>query len=142
MRYVILKSNISYREIKSRQEYLYDIFKVYTIPFYSKDSLELKSMLESTYDVLFVCGHNNQVLDYLEKNIPVESNVVLITCYIGPIRQLKLRDKNIFYTSKITDIISGEEYGFNYDVTYEEINFYNCKKVLLEEKLSECFERI
>ena len=65
MRYVILKNEVDIKEICSRQEYLYDVIKVYTIPLYKNGIVELKSFPENVFDVLFIFGHNNQVFSYL-----------------------------------------------------------------------------
>ena len=142
MRYVIIKNNVGMNEIRSRQSFLYDIFKVYTIPYFYGDYVEMKSIMSTTYDVVFVFGHNNLVFDYLCNNMADESNIVLLTCYSDSITAYRCDNKTIFHTSKITDLLSGIEYGFNHDITDEEINLYNCKKITLDDKLNECFERV
>lgn len=142
MRYVILKSKVDIKEICSRQEYLYDVFKVYTIPLYKNGVVELKSFPENIFDVLFIFGHNNQVYSYLNMNKPNEENIVLITCYTGPITKFNMSDKRIFYTNNITYKLDGKKYGFDYEITDAELNLYNCKNDSLEEKLESCFERV
>ena len=142
MRYVILKSKVEIKEICSRQEYLYDVFKVYTIPLYKNGVVELKSFPENVFDVLFIFGHNNQVYSYLNANKPTEKNIVLITCYTGPITKFNMSDKKIFYTNNITYKLDGKKYGFEYEITDSELNLYNCKNDSLEEKLENCFERV
>lgn len=142
MRYVILRNKVNIKEICSRQEYLYDIFKVYTIPLYKNGIVELKSFPENVFDVLFIFGHNNQVFSYLNTNKPNEKNIVLITCYTGPITKFNMSDKKIFYTNNITYKLDGKKYGFEFEITNAELNLYNCKKDSLEEKLESCFERV
>lgn len=142
MRYVILKNKVDIEEICSRQEYLYDVFKVYTIPLYKNGIVELKSFPENLFDVLFIFGHNNQVFSYLNTNEPSEENIVLITCYTGPITKFNMSDKKIFYTNNITYKLDGKKYGFEYEITDAELNLYNCKNDSLEEKLESCFERV
>ncbi|MGM9849366.1 MAG: hypothetical protein ACI31V_00530 [Bacilli bacterium] len=142
MRYVILKNKVDIEEICSRQEYLYDVFKVYTIPLYKNGIVELKSFPENVFNVLFVFGHNNQVFSYLNTNEPSEENIVLITCYTGSITKFNMSDKKIFYTNNITYKLDGKKYGFEYEITDAELNLYNCKNDSLEEKLESCFERV
>ena len=142
MRYVILKNKVDIEEICFRQEYLYDVFKVYTIPLYKNGIVELKSFPENLFDVLFIFGHNNQVFSYLNTNEPSEENIVLITCYTGPITKFNMSDKKIFYTNNITYKLDGKKYGFEYEITDAELNLYNCKNDSLEEKLESCFERV
>ena len=91
---------------------------------------------------VFIFGHNNQIYSYLNKNIPIEKNIVLVTCYIGLITKIKMPNKKIFYTNRITDKLDGVKYGFNHEITDAELNFYNCKKDSLDEKLEFCFERV
>ncbi len=142
MRYVILKNKVDIEEICSRQEYLYDVFKVYTIPLYKNGIVELKSFPENVFNVLFIFGHNNQVFSYLNTNEPSEENIVLITCYTGSITKFNMSDKKIFYTNNITYKLDGKKYGFEYEITDAELNLYNCKNDSLEEKLESCFERV
>lgn len=142
MRYVILKNNVRSKEIKSRQEYLYDIFKVYTIPFFHDGIVELISVPKDEIDVLFVFGHNISVYTYLNNCIPHEDNIILITCYCGKVTTIKLDDKKMFYTEKITDRLDGTSYGFDFEITDAELNLYNCKSNLLGDKIEKCFKLI
>lgn len=142
MRYAILKNKVDIKEIHSRQEYLYDVFKVYTIPFSYNGIVELKSFPENAFDVLFIFGHNDQVFSYLNTNIVNEENIVLITCYTGSITKFNISNKKIFYTNNITYKLDGKKYGFEYEITDAELNLYNCKKDSLEEKLKTCFKMV
>ena len=142
MRYIILKGNVSPEEIKARQEYLYDIFKIYTLPFYRKNYVELKSLPEYYGNVIFVNGHNNRVYQFLLNETPNEYNIVLITCYCGSVRKTNFKDKAMFFTDTITDRLNGEEYGFNFEITNSEINLYNCPYSSVEDKIKYSFERI
>lgn len=142
MRYVILKSNISLKEKKARQEYLYDIFKIYFMPFCYKTHSELKSIPFNFGDTIFIYGHNEQVYRYLLNNKIKETNIVLITCYFGRLTKIRLENKNMFYTEEITDRFNGEEYGFDFEITNSEINLYNCPYSSIEDKIKYSFKRI
>lgn len=142
MRYIILKDNISLEEIRSRQEYLNDVFKVYTIPFYHKNYVELKSIPEYYGNTIFINGHNNRVYHFLLNQTPKEYNFVLITCYFGVVKKLNFKDKAVFFTDIITDRLNGKEYGFDFEITDSEINLYNCPYSSVEDKIRYSFERI
>ena len=64
MRYILLSKKITFEEIRSRQEYLYDVFKIYMIPFYFDNYIELRSIPENYGNVVFINGHNNQVYSF------------------------------------------------------------------------------
>lgn len=142
MKYIILKNNASIEEIKSRQDYIKDIFCVYTIPFYYDDYIELKSIPESFGDIIFLNGHNNQVYDFLVNKKPKEKNIIMITCYFGMIKNLKFHNKKMFCTNTITFKFSGKEYGFDFEITNSELNLYNCPYKSLEDKINYSFERV
>ena len=141
MRYLILKDDISQKELKSRQEYLYDVFKLYTIPYFNSKYVELKSLPDNN-DIIFIKGHNFQVYNFLKKVNIKEKIVILITCYTGIVTSIKLKNKSMFYTDEITDCLNGKDYGFDYEITNSEINLYNCKYQSIEDKINYSFERI
>lgn len=142
MRYIVFKEKISINEIRSRKEFLYNIFNVYTIPFVYENYIEFRSIPESFGDIIFVNGHNNEVFNWLIKNFPSESVVVIIACYQGLIKILKFPSKEMYSTSFITYKIKGKDYGFDFDVTDEELNLYNCPHTSIKEKVKYSFERI
>ena len=142
MRYIILKNNITSQEIRSRQEYLYDIFKIYTIPIFYKNYVELKSIPETQENVIFIRGHNYEVYNFLKNYKPKEKYIVLITCYIGFVTKIRFKNKEMFYTKQITNRLNGNEYGFNFEITNSEIDLYNCPYKSLIEKIEYAFERI
>ena len=142
MRYIILKNKVSDSEIVSRQEYLFDVFKIYTIPYFVNGTTVLKSIPEKECDIVFVNGHNDQVFFYLCKNIPAEKNIILITCYIGLITTVQIKNKNIYFTDTITEKIDGPQYGFNFEIAKAELNLYNCNKYSIYDKINFSFERV
>ena len=142
MRYILLRKKISFEEIKSRQEYLYDVFKVYTIPFYFDNYIELRSIPENYGNVVFINGHNNQVYSFLINEEPKEHDIVMITCYQGLVKKIKFSDKDMFFTDTITDKLNGKEYGFDFEITNSELNLYNCSYNSIKDKINYSFERI
>lgn len=142
MRYILLRKKLSFKEIKSRQEYLYDVFKIYTIPFYFDNYVELRSMPENYGNVVFINGHNNQVYDYLMKQEPKEHDIVMITCYQGLVKKIKFPNKDMFFTDATTEKLNGREYGFDFEITNSELNLYNCPYTSVKKKINYSFERI
>lgn len=143
MRYIVLKENIDILEIKSRQEYLMDTFNLYTIPFTTNNYLELRSIPSNVLDVIFIYGHNNRVYDFLKNKAPYEKYIVLITCYIGDIKNIKLKNKKVYISNKdLTTKFDGKEYGFYHEITEAELNLYNSNLESLEERIKSNFERL
>lgn len=145
MRYLILDNKINNSVISSKQQYLYDVFKIYMVPFKISDEIiELRSMPLSEYDVLFIQGHNYKVNDYVKtfQDKINEKNIVLVSCYFGNITKLRLKDKNLFHERKKVIVYDGNRFGFNYDITDSELNLYKCKYESLDDKLNQCFERV
>lgn len=142
MRYVLLRKKVFVEEIKSRQEYLYDIFKIYTIPFYFDNYVELRSIPENFGNIIFINGHNGQVCSYLMSKKIGENIVVMITCYRGLIQAINFNNKKMFFTDTTTDKLNGKEYGFNFEITNSELNLYNCPYTSLNDKIEYSFERI
>ncbi|CDE95851.1 putative uncharacterized protein [Clostridium sp. CAG:914] len=142
MKYVLLRKKVFAEEIKSRQEYLYDIFKVYTIPFYFDNYVELRSIPENFGNIIFINGHNGQVHSYLMSKKIEENVIVMITCYQGLVQTVNLNNKKMFFTDITTDKLNGKEYGFNFEITNSELNLYNCPYTSLNDKIEYSFERI
>ena len=142
MKYIMLTCNLDNKELRSRQEYLYDVFKLFTIPFKVNGVVELKTFPFKKTDLLFMYGHNIQVNDYLKNHTVIEKNIVLITCYIGSITNLKLRGKNLYYSDVITNKLDGKRYGFDFDITNSELNLYNSKEKSIYKRIQNSFERI
>lgn len=139
MRYILLNQKISNDEIISRKEYIYDVFKVYTIPFRRKEILELRSIPENSHDIVFIHGHNNDVFWYLAKCLPYEKNIGLITCFIGWITRVNIPNKQLFFTDRITNKYDGRKYGFNFNITEAELNLYNSKEKSVYNKMVNSF---
>jgi len=142
MRYILLRKKLTFEEIRSRQEYLYDVFKIYTIPFYFDNYIELKSIPENYGNVVFINGHNNQVFNFLINEELKEHDIVMITCYQGLVKRIKFPNKDMFYTDTTTYKLNGKEYGFAFEITNSELNLYNCPYTLIQDKIKYSFERV
>ena len=129
MRYIILKNNVDIEEIKSRQEYLYDVFKVYTIPFLNNGIVELKSIPGNVYDMVFIFGHNNYLKLKTDNNTYYSSGkkVEKLKKYLDQLFVLYEDEK--FYKFEIVDNIDDKEESEIIDIEdsdkYIKITFNN-----------------
>ena len=108
MRYLVSKKKEE--SIKGRQQYIFDVFNLYTIRKESDESnfIELDSFPLDDNDFLFIIGHDNEVL--------------------SKIRKINNSNKNIFIPK--TDIITfykGDKWNFLFDITDIELDIYNSK---------------
>lgn len=85
-------------------------------------------------NILFITGHNYMVKDYLIKNINriTESIIVAITCNRNfDINFLTKKGKTIYFPrqnkNNFVELINGNSYGFDFNLTESEILFYNSK---------------
>lgn len=125
---------------KARMEYLFDIFKIYTLSKEDENFIILEGFPFAFVDVLFIIGHDKLVYEYLEKNFDsiLESNIVVITCNPVLFKIFKGRGKAIFVSKNkngLTRIYDGKKWGFEFDITDSEIDFYNSKDDDIMEKL-------
>lgn len=131
MRYLVSKTEA--KSIKSRKEYIYDIFHIYTL---QKDENEkfvsLYGFPFNHVDIFFIIGHDNEVYNYLKENITSinESIIVAVTCHAEWLKKFLESGKKIFVPKSnqaIVEKYDGSKWGFNFDITDSEINFYKNK---------------
>lgn len=150
MRYIICKNDISSREVSARMEYIYGLFHIYTL----KDNINscentivLKSIPNNQPDILMLVGHDPITNNYIIQNIDSisEKNIIIISCNTKKIRQLSnIKNKNIYVPNNPSKInyYNGKEFGFQFDITDEEIMLYRNKNENLDNMLKNTFERI
>lgn len=131
MKYML--QNVFHNELTARQKYIYQALSIWTIiSSNSPDWIHLTSVPSTCLDILFIVGHNNFVKRYLETSSVSEKMIVAITCN-GSINFSKLRlpGKTIYLPhqneNNYVDLINGKLYGFDFDLTESEIQFYNSK---------------
>lgn len=146
MRYLIAETQAY--EISGRQEYLYDIFHLFFIKQNVIDGfITLTPFGVTEPSILFLVGHYDQIDKYLAHNINriEEKTIVLITCYVN---RLKIHKKNksnwfaSFSKNEISYCYAGNNYGFRFDITESELNFYNSKKMNILERIKENFREL
>ena len=146
MRYLLQKS--FEHEQLSRKSFLYDSLKLWFFTTSDPDEhfLRFESMPNTCYsDVLMIIGHNYQVKEYLTSHDFTETLVVAITCDGGcNYKKLRLPGKNLFIpyqnNDNLVDLLSGKEFGLDFDVTESELQFYNSPKTWsLEKRIKQSF---
>lgn len=135
MRYLIPKTQSN--EIHGRQEYLYDVFHLFFHPHeLSLDYIQLIPVGCIGPDCLFIIGHNDQVYNYISKNIDEihEPMIIATTCFAKSL--IKFCNIKKIYVPKTRDDIcnirSGEPFGFDFDITDAELLLYNSTGALID----------
>lgn len=125
---------------KSRMEYLFDVFKIYTLSKEDEDFIILEGFPFKFIDVFFIIGHEKLVYEYLKKNFNSieEKNMVIITCYPKMFKEFKGKGKNIFVSKNDNDITrtyEGNKWGFEFDISDSELDLYNSRNGNIMDKL-------
>lgn len=135
MRYMVHESQR--HEIPGRQIYLYDVFRLVFLPRKQEmNYIPLSPVGHVDLNILFITGHVNQVYSYINQYIDYipEDIIVATTCF--PQRLSKYKRKKTLYvpntTSNLCFIHSGEPYGFSFDITDAELDFYNASGSIME----------
>lgn len=149
MKYIVTKRYVSNAEIEARMKYIYDLFHIYTLVDTvnsDKDITILTTIPENAVDLFMIVGHDRRTDEYLRanyKNIK-EKNIVIIACNTSRFSSLKLlKNKNVFIPKNggIIDFYDGINYGFNFNITDEEIILYRNKNQDIEIMLGNTFQR-
>lgn len=144
MRYLINKAQ--YSELKGRQIYLYDIFKLYFITGQLEGSyIPLIPVGTKGPDVLFIIGHTNWVIEYLSTYIEqISEHYIVITSCMGYSFKKFARTKEIYVPDinrNFCPILNGKAYGFEFDITDVELNFYNASGSI-EERIRSAYHHL
>lgn len=135
MRYLIHETQA--QEICGRQDYLYDIFHLYFLPKMKENGfIPLVPLGYENLNILFITGHMNQVNSYMDRYIETvpEEIIVVTTCFASRLLYYK-RAKTIFVPKGDSDfcyIRKGIPYGFSFDITDAELDFYNATGSIME----------
>lgn len=121
-------------ELISRQKFFYETLHLWLVVSSQMSEkrkyIQLKSIPTNCLDVIFIVGHNSFVEDYLNNNTINEERIVVITCDKDiNLSSKKIPTKTIYLSHQneadFTELIKGDCYGFDYDLTESEILFYN-----------------
>ena len=118
----------------------------YTANDTDQNFLEFVSMPSTYYsEYLMIVGHNRIVQKYLTSHDFPETSVVAITCDGAcNYKKLHLPGKKLYIPfqnkNNLVDLLSGRDYGFDFDITESEINFYNAPAMMaFEKRIEESF---
>jgi hypothetical protein len=144
MRYLLHKSQS--HELDGRKDYLYDIFRLYFIPDETEDNyLSLHTVGKSDLDYLFITGHIYHVKAYLTKRIrEIPENTIVITSCIGREFRVFASMKEIYVPNtdgQLCEIRDGQPYGFKFNISDAELDFYNAKGTILD-RLNSAYVRL
>lgn len=135
MRYLLHTNQI--HELVARQQYLYDVFRLFFIPTEREgDYIPLIPVGTKGPEILFITGHTSQVGSYLEKfigQIP-EKTLIVTSCFGKNFKKYATR-KNVYVPHNGLDfclIRKGEAFGFAFDISDAELGFYNATGGLME----------
>lgn len=139
MRYLLHKTQLG--EMTARQEYLYDIFHLYFLPREMiKDYVPLSPVGEKGPDLLFVTGHTHHVKNYLDAMLDqiTEESIIITSCFGQSFKKYSSK-KNIYVPNTKDDYCSvrvGSAYGFGFNISDAELNFYNATGDIMQRILS------
>ena len=129
MRYLLHAEQL--QELSARQEYLYDITKLYFLPGPPEGSyIPLHPVGMIGPDILFITGHTDQVEKHLDEwinRIP-EKTLVITSCFGNTFK--RFAGKKILYvppSKSICTIRKGAPFGFGFNISDVELDFYNAK---------------
>jgi len=139
MRYLLHASQSS--EIPARQLYLYKVFHLYFLPRRpERNNIPLVPLGKCDLDILFITGHTDKVKDYLENMIQtIPEETIVITSCIGSAFKEFASLKKIFVPKQKTPLCvihNGEPYGFGFQISDPELDFYNAKGSIENKLLS------
>ena len=97
--------------------------------------------------ILFIVGHQDTVKIFLKKNITtlIENTIVIISCRTKSFQVFKYANKILYVSVTENDYsytYSGSDYGFGFDITKSEINFYNSLQKDIFLRLGDAFQRL
>ena len=128
LRYLLHESQR--QELLGRYEFLYDIFHLYFLPRTSEGRyIPLVPLGNYNLDILFITGHINHIEEYLNKYIKTipETKIVATTCLSHNLKKYT-KQKQIYVPNingRYCYYHDGKPYGFGFDPTDSDLNFYN-----------------
>ncbi len=135
MRYLVHETQR--HELSARQDYLFDIFKMYFLPGDPEGSyIPLRPVGADNLDILFITGHTHLVKEYLEKHISsIPEKTIVITSCMGQAFKTYSSAKKIFVPDSgqvFCQLRNGEPYGFGFPISDAELDFHNARGTILE----------
>lgn len=144
MRYLLHETQR--RELQGRQQYLFDVFRMYFLPGKPEGGfIPLTPVGMDNPDILFITGHCDDVGEYLSwaaKNIP-EKTIVITSC-MGWSFKTFAESKEIYVPNLQQPLCryrDGRPYGFGFEISDAELDFYNATGTIME-RIQSAYERL
>ena len=124
-------------ELQARQQYLFDVFRMYFLPGKPEGGfIPLIPIGSSEPNVLFITGHTNRVLHFLETEInKIPEKVIVITSCMGQSFK-KFASKKAIYVPDLKQnfcyLRDGKPFGFDFKISDVELDFYNGSGSIME----------
>ena len=143
--FVILKRQFWEEEIRSRIHYCNSVFRLYFTYQVNQNFIKINSFPNTETKYLFVIGHNNSICNYLLSREEEVKNVVIISCKIPTIFTNNFRAKRIYASKREGNrnyYYNGKEWGFDFDITEDELDLFNNRSRNIQEKIEAVFSRV
>lgn len=143
--FVILKDKFSETEVQSRMHYCNNAFSLYFMFHKNSNVLIIRSFPRTPVKYLFVVGHNYDVCRYILSINDYIENIIIISCRIPKI-YLKIFNAKKIFVSNGNDYINyfynGIHWGFNFNITEDELKLYNTDENDISKKINRIFMRV
>lgn len=143
--FIVLKGDFSNQEIISRMHYCNNAFHLYFTYEVTANSLVIKSFPKTSVKYLFIVGHNHDICKYLLSKKEQIENVIIISCKVPKNYINKFNAKRIFVSKRESDknyFYNGKEWGFNFDITEDELDLFNISVKDIQDKVRLLFRRV
>lgn len=144
MRYLLHETQR--RELPSRQQYLFDVFRMYFLPGKPEGGfIPLTPVGTCSPDVIFITGHTGYVESYLRsavRSIP-EKTIVITSCMGQSFKKYATR-KEIYVPDlkkPLCLLRDGRPYGFDFEISDAELDLYNSSGTITE-RIQAAYERL
>ena len=144
MRYLLHETQRD--ELTGRQQYLYDVFRLYFLPGKPEGGfIPLMPVGTGCPDILFITGHTDFVRDYLNRAIKgIPEKTIIITSCMGRSFKKYTAGKEIYVPDlkqPLCLLRDGRPYGFDFEISDAELNLYNSTGTIME-RIQTAYERL
>ena len=143
--YVILENKTSFSEIQSRIRYCSNVFHMYFTYQHKNDYIIIKSFPNVNSKYTFIIGHNYKIVQYLLARKQPIKNIIIISCQIPDSYISKWKAKRIFLSKQNKEkkyYYDGKDWGFDFNITEEELELYNTPEKNILKKIKGIFRRV
>ena len=144
MRYLLHETQR--RELQARQQYLFDVFRMYFLPGKPEGGfIPLKPVGTECPDILFITGHTGYVREYLSRTAKVipEKTIVITSC-MGRSFKKYAAGKELYVPDlkqPLCLLRDGRPYGFDFEISDAELDLYNATGTIFE-RIQSAYKRL